>query len=185
MQITILHSKACGASRDIMTVLGLPTDAVDANVVMGGYTIHVIGDHAQAVDICPNFADYPVLIVQDGELVRVKAPVASWTDCLDFIETPQTTPAETRFTRTGFKRLFTLDEFDALLIARMTVPTGPDDPAVDVIRMWEFLSGSDFVSLTDPLTVNSLYLLVLGGYITEERFEEIKLGVVQIPGEDS
>lgn len=133
------------------------------------------------------FSGYPTVVYEDTEggyhsLYKPASwqEVQSWSEFVELrLKAPK--PTKTEFTKTEFKRLFTLEELDALILAGEVVYVeGADDSVVDVKRLWNLLQDSDIVSMADPLTINSLYLLVLGGYITEARFEEIKKGVTKI-----
>ena len=150
-------------SRNIVAVLGLVPGVLDASVVMDGREVRIISKHAQAVAACPNFSAYPAIVVQDGETQHVKSPVASWEECLSFIESipgPQPT-RKIVFTKTDFLDLFTVEEQIALKGLEKT-----DDA---VALFWERYRVADDIRLDDPRTIGAINMLAASGHISQER----------------
>lgn len=114
MEIILLHSAMVEASRLLVAAFGLdPLTVVDETVQRDGYTVRIVGKHAVAVALCPNFSAYPTLVVMDGEATRVVG-VSSWQDCLKAITyvppAPQPVPTPRVITQFAFSRLFTKAE---------------------------------------------------------------------------
>lgn len=151
MQIIFLHSAQVEASRNIIAVLGLLSDVVDARLIMDGHAVQVIGKHALAVAACPNFSAYPAIVVTDGESVRVKSPVATWAECLDFADNPPVDPEVTRariVSQFEFYNLFTSVERKGIRAAAKV--------NADVEDTLDGLDRAKDVDLDLPLTVSGI-----------------------------
>jgi hypothetical protein len=81
MGIILLHSAQVEASRAILQELGLDAGTVDSTATRDGRAVRVVGKHALAVAVSPNFSAYPAIVVRDGGSLRVKSPVGSWAEC--------------------------------------------------------------------------------------------------------
>lgn len=171
MNIIILHSELSSVSRSLVAELGQVADVVDATLIMDGHSVRIVGDHALAVAACPNFSAYPAIVVQDGASVRVKSPVESWAECLDFIDNPPApgTPAPLpELTKLEFLARFTDEEKISLKALEAT------DPMVGLF--WEEYRGATSIRLDDPRTTRAINMLAAAGHITEARKLEILEG---------
>ena len=164
MDMILLHSAQVEASRAIVQELGGEPAGNDVTLTYDGREVRVISKHALAVAACPNFSAYPAMVVQDGETVRVKSPVESWAECLDFAGKPPAPSApapKVEFTRLEFLNLFTDAEQVALKVAENA------DPVVGVF--WEQYRTAETVRLDDPRTIRALEYLAAQGHIASER----------------
>lgn len=166
MNIVFLHSAQVEASRAIVQELGSEPAGNDVTITHGGREVRVISRHALAVGACPNFSAYPAIVVQDGENVRVKSPVESWAECLDFADNPpQPAPSvqapKIEHTKLEFLARFTDEEKISLKALEDTDPT--------VALFWEEYRTADSIRLDDPRTIRGLEYLAAQGYIPAER----------------
>ncbi|KAF0235362.1 MAG: hypothetical protein FD177_116 [Desulfovibrionaceae bacterium] len=173
MEITLLHSAQVATSRNIVRELGGDPAGNEATITHEGREVRVISKHALAVAACPNFSAYPAIVVQDGETVRVKSPVESWQDCLDFADNPpEPAPSiptpKIEFTKTDFLDLFTVEEQVALKGLEKT-----DDA---VALFWERYRVADNIRLDDPRTIGAINMLAAAGHITLARAAAILEG---------
>ncbi|WP_027190081.1 hypothetical protein [Fundidesulfovibrio putealis] len=160
----LLHDPNNAASRILMAELGGEPAGTDVNIIYDGREVRVISKHTLAVAACPNFSAYPAIVVQDGEIVRVKSPVVSWADCLDFIDNPPAPSIPTpkiEHTKLEFLALFTDEEKIRLKALEATDPT--------VGLFWEEYRTADSIRLDDPRTVRAVEYLAAQGYITAAR----------------
>jgi len=166
MNIVFLHSAQVDASRAIVQEIGGEFAGNDATVTHGGREVRVISKHALAVAACPNFSAYPAIVVQDGETVRVKSPVESWAECLNFADNPpQPAPSvparKIELTKLEFLALFTDEEKISLKALEGTDPT--------VALFWEEYRTADSIRLDDKRTIRAVEYLASQGYIPAER----------------
>lgn len=166
MNIVLLHSAQVESSRAIVQELGGEPAGNDATITHGGRAVRVISKHALAVAACPNFSAYPAIVVQDGESVRVKSPVESWAECLDFVDNPpQPAPSvpapKIEHSKLEFLALFTEEEKISLKALEGTDPT--------VALFWEEYRTADSIRLDDPRTIRAVEYLAAQGYIPAER----------------
>jgi len=166
MNIVLLHSAQVETSRAIVQELGGEPAGNDATLTHGGREVRVISKHSLAVAACPNFSAYPVIMVQDGETVRLKSPVESWAECLDFTDNPpqpaQTVPApKIEHTKLEFLARFSDEEKISLKALEDTDPT--------VALFWEEYRTADSIRLDDPRTIRAVEYLAAQGYIPAER----------------
>ncbi|UJX43260.1 hypothetical protein K9F62_19735 [Desulfovibrio sp. JY] len=143
-------------------------------MAVGDDTVRIISDHAKAVAVCPAFPGYPTAVVGEGDAQRILPFPAAWEEVATWAATPPAVAdAPNRFTEAGFMRLFTQEEFDALLAVETT--------DADVRRMWAFIRAVGYADMHDSLTVNSLAILRAKNFIpTDERLQEIKAGVAKM-----
>ena len=170
MEVIILHSAQVETSRTVVSELGGDPQWNSSEEVVNasGREVRVISKHAVAVAACPNFSAYPAIVVQDGETVRVKSPVESWADCLDFIDNPPVPEAPARkieHTKLEFLALFTDEEKISLKSFEATDPT--------VGLFWEEYRTADSIRLDEPRTIRAVEYLAGQGYITAERKADI------------
>jgi len=169
MQTVFLHSAQVESSRAIMAQLGGEPVGVDVTINHEGREIRVLSKHSLATGVCPNFSAYPAIVVtQDDGGQRVKSPVDSWAQCLEFIDSPPAaTPAakQTSFPRLEFLGLFTEEEKVSLKALESVDPT--------VALFWEEFRSADTISLTDPRTIRAVEYLSAQGYLGAGRKEEI------------
>ncbi|EFL52996.1 hypothetical protein DesfrDRAFT_0044 [Solidesulfovibrio fructosivorans JJ]] len=164
--LTLLHSDLIAPSRDLLA-LWQAADPAPGEVVT---------DHATAVALMPAFSGYPAVVYEDASGIRHVFPnpstleaVTAWREEID----NPAQPPQTRFSQAEFMRLFTQEEFDALLAAEAT--------DADVKRMWAFIRAVGYADMQDSLTVNSLAILRAKNYIpTDERLQEIEAGVAKM-----
>ncbi|MFP5222284.1 MAG: hypothetical protein ACLGSA_08350 [Acidobacteriota bacterium] len=166
MNIVLLHSAQVESSRAIVQELGGEPTGNDVTITHGGRDVRVISKHALAVAACPNFSAYPAVVVLDGQDMRVKSPVESWAECLDFADNPPqaapTVPAsKIEHTKLEFLSLFTDEEKISLKALEDTDPT--------VALFWEEYRTADSIRLDDPRTVRAVEYLAAQGYIAAER----------------
>lgn len=174
MDIILLHSAQVETSRAIVEELGLDAGTVDSTVTKDGHSVRVVGKHALAVGVCPNFSAYPAVVVKNGEAVWVKSPVESWADCLAFLSAPAQplspgVPAvRPALSKLEFLRLFTDEE-----LVRLKMLEG-SDPVVAVF--WEQYRAAESLRPDDERTGRAIEYLASKGYITPERKSAILAG---------
>jgi hypothetical protein len=171
MEIILLHSAMVEASRKIVQALGLDElNVVDETTFVDGKVVRVVGKHSLAVVICPNFSAYPALVVTEEGAARVKSPVDSWVDCLDFINNPPAPPDPVPvyvISAYEFSKRFTMEEEVAIEEASVI------DPVIRVaIRKLGLIKNWD-VDLSDTGTMNYVGYLATKGLIAPERVAEI------------
>jgi hypothetical protein len=180
MDVIILHSPLDGASRQLMEALGGEPAGPDVTINVDGCAVRVISDHALAVAACPNFSAYPALVVRDGETVRVKSPVASWAECVAFIQAPAETStplaASVHVTKLEFASRFTADERQRILDAAGKRDADgklvhPD--VADAVNMVQMTPESAGINLRSPLLAGYAALLVENQLLTGERAAQI------------
>jgi len=168
MNITLLHSAQVETSRAIVQELGGEPAENDATITHDGREVRIVSKHALAVGVCPNFSAYPAVVVTDGGELRVKSPVESWAQCLEFIDNPPAPPVCPRkleFTRLEFLNLFTDEEKIQLKTLENTDPT--------VALFWEEYRTAQVIRLDDPRTIWSIEYLASRNYLTSARKAEI------------
>jgi len=173
MQIIFLHSAMVESSRVIVQELSGEPAENDITIVNEGREVRIISKHALAVVACQNFSAYPAIVVQDGESVRVKSPVASWAECLEFIDNPPApTPSipapKVEHTKLEFLALFTDEEKIGLKALEGT------DPIVGLF--WEEYRAATSIRLDDPRTTRAINMLAAAGHITPARAAAILEG---------
>jgi len=170
MDIILLHSEQVEASRAIAAQLGgEPADA-DMIINKDGRDVRIVSKHSLAVGLCPNFSAYPaILVVEDGGAIRCKSPVASWAECLDFVDNPPAGPEQPAFaaelSKLQFLGLFTDEEKVSLKALESSDPT--------VALFWEEYRTADTIRLDDPRTIRAVEYLAGRGYLAEGRKEAI------------
>lgn len=169
MEITLFHSAQVEESRAIVQELGGEPSGNDVTIDHDGRGVRIVSKHALAVGVCPNFSAYPAIVVtgEDGT-TRVKSPVGTWAECLDFIDNPPVPPAPVRrveFSKLEFLSRFTDEEKVQLKTLEAT------DPVVGLF--WEEYRAAESIRLDDPRTIKSVEHLASMHYITDDRKAEI------------
>ncbi|MFZ5427746.1 MAG: hypothetical protein ACOZEN_12285 [Thermodesulfobacteriota bacterium] len=170
MEIILLHSAQVEASRAIAAQLGGEPAEADAIINKDGRDVRVVSKHSLAVGLCPSFSAYPAIaVVEDGGAIRCKSPVASWAECLDFVDSAPAGPAQpahaAELSKLQFLGLFTDEEKISLKALEGTDPT--------VALFWEEYRTADNIRLDDPRTVRALDYLAAQGYLAQGRKEGI------------
>ncbi|KAF0235047.1 MAG: hypothetical protein FD177_206 [Desulfovibrionaceae bacterium] len=170
MNIIILHDPLSEASRVLLFEMGGEPAGEDVTITLGGREVRVISKHALAVAACPNFSAYPAIVVQDGEAMRVKSPVESWADCLDFADNPPVAvPAQASRTMTKYEfrtKVLTFEE--RLTMDNSTIP--------ELVTMRNDLSTAEVVDLDEVAKYRPVMLAT--GLATEARINQIIAGVI-------
>ncbi len=163
MDIIILHSAMVGASRDLLTSLGVAiAEGDDVTVTVGADTVRIVSKHALAVGVCPAFPGYPAALVGEGEAQRLLAFPASWAAVQEWAADPTAGEVKpTTMSKYEFSKRFLADEMIGILALRNT------DPAVGLFL--QLMDYAQEIDLEDANIKSGIAYLVTLGKLTQDR----------------